>query len=42
MFEWMQEYDMQSYNIDVRRFTSFGVIKVSYLIPSISRRRLTT
>lgn len=29
VFEWMQEYDVQSYNIDVRRFTSFGVIKVS-------------
>ena len=28
MFEWMQEYDVQSYNLDVRRFTSFGVIKV--------------
>ncbi|KAI0726649.1 NPR2-domain-containing protein [Fomitopsis betulina] len=27
VFEWMQEYDVQSYNIDVRRFTSFGVIK---------------
>ena len=28
VFEWMQEYDVQSYNLDVRRFTSFGVIKV--------------
>ncbi|KZT09533.1 NPR2-domain-containing protein [Laetiporus sulphureus 93-53] len=25
--EWMEEYDVQSYGIDVRRFTSFGVIK---------------
>lgn len=30
MFEWMQEYDVQSYNLDVRRFTSFGVIKVRF------------
>ncbi|KAH9935038.1 nitrogen permease regulator 2-domain-containing protein [Fomitopsis serialis] len=27
VYEWMEEYDVQSYNIDVRRFTSFGVIK---------------
>lgn len=25
--EWMEEYDVASYGIDVRRFTSFGVIK---------------
>ena len=28
VYEWMQEHDVQSYNLDVRRFTSFGVIKV--------------
>ncbi|KAE9409584.1 NPR2-domain-containing protein [Gymnopus androsaceus JB14] len=27
MLEWMEEYDVQELGIDVRRFTSFGVIK---------------
>ncbi len=29
--DWMEEYDVHKLNIDVRRFTSFGVIKVSSL-----------
>jgi len=29
VFEWMQDYDVRSTGIDVRRFASFGVIKVS-------------
>lgn len=33
VFEWMQEHDVRDMGIDVRRFTSFGVIKVIlYLI----------
>ena len=28
VLEWMQEYQVEQYGIDVRRFTSFGVIKV--------------
>ena len=28
MLEWMQEYQVERYGIDVRRLTSFGVIKV--------------
>lgn len=28
VFEWMQEHDVRDMGIDVRRFTSFGVIKV--------------
>ncbi|KAH8106847.1 NPR2-domain-containing protein [Cristinia sonorae] len=27
VFEWMQEYDVLSIGVDVRRFTSFGVVK---------------
>ena len=27
--DWMEEYDVHKLGIDVRRFTSFGVIKVS-------------
>ncbi|KAF9526961.1 nitrogen permease regulator 2 [Crepidotus variabilis] len=29
IFEWMKVYDVDSSGIDVRRFTSFGVVKVS-------------
>ena len=28
VLEWMQEYHVERWGIDVRRFTSFGVIKV--------------
>ncbi len=28
VFEWMQDHDVRSLGIDVRRFASFGVIKV--------------
>lgn len=28
VLEWMQEYEIERLGIDVRRFTSFGVIKV--------------
>ncbi len=30
--EWMEEYDVHKLGIDVRRFTSFGVIKVRSLL----------
>lgn len=30
VLEWMESYDVQSLGIDVRRFTSFGVIKVGF------------
>ncbi|THH12518.1 hypothetical protein EW146_g7616 [Bondarzewia mesenterica] len=33
VFEWMQEQDVRNLGIDVRRFTSFGVIKVSDAVP---------
>lgn len=29
--EWMDEYDVHNLPIDVRRFASFGVVKVSAL-----------
>ena len=28
VYEWMQEFDVEALGIDVRRFTSFGVVKV--------------
>lgn len=28
VFEWMQDHDVRSLGIDIRRFASFGVIKV--------------
>jgi hypothetical protein len=31
VFEWMQDHDVRSLGIDVRRFASFGVIKVIFL-----------
>ena len=34
VFEWMQDHDVRSIGVDVRRFASFGVIKVK--VPSIS------
>jgi len=30
VLEWMQEYQIEQWGIDVRRFTSFGVIKVGW------------
>jgi hypothetical protein len=30
VLEWMQEYQIEQLGIDVRRFTSFGVIKVAW------------
>lgn len=30
VFEWMEEYEVQELGIDVRRFTSFGVVKVPF------------
>lgn len=32
VFEWMQDHDVRSLGIDVRRFASFGVIKVRNLL----------
>ena len=32
VFEWMERYGVHELNIDVRRFTSFGVIKVTALV----------
>ena len=29
VLEWMQEYQVERWGIDVRRLTSFGVIKVA-------------
>ena len=33
--EWMESYEVHKMGLDVRRFTSFGVIKVSPFFPSI-------
>jgi hypothetical protein len=32
--EWMDTYEVDKVGIDVRRFTSFGVIKVRYIYPA--------
>ena len=40
VFEWMQDHDVRSIGVDVRRFASFGVIKVK--VPSISLARAPT
>ena len=40
VFEWMQDHDVRSIGVDVRRFASFGVIKVK--VPSISLSRAHT
>ena len=34
VLEWMQEYDVQDLGVDVRRFVSFGVVKVSHPRPA--------
>ena len=31
IWEWMQEFDVEDLGIDVRRFISFGVVKVRML-----------
>lgn len=36
IFDWIKEFDVEIMGIDVRRFTSFGVIKVSVLYLSIA------
>jgi hypothetical protein len=33
VFEWMQDHDVRSLGIDIRRFASFGVIKVRIFLP---------
>lgn len=33
VFEWMEEHDVHQLGIDIRRFTSFGVIKVHSALP---------
>lgn len=30
--EWMEDYNVDDYGVDVRRFVSFGVIKVTKLL----------
>jgi hypothetical protein len=41
VFEWMQDHDVRSPGIDVRKFASFGVLKVRifYLHKSVKRGR---
>jgi len=31
VFDWMKTYEVEDLGIDVRRFTSFGVVKVNFL-----------
>jgi hypothetical protein len=38
ILEWMQEFEIHTLGIDVRRFTSFGVIKVSSAFYSLDPR----
>jgi hypothetical protein len=38
VFEWMQDHDVRSLGIDIRRFASFGVIKVR-IFPSASTKK---
>ncbi|KAI0064562.1 nitrogen permease regulator 2 [Artomyces pyxidatus] len=38
VFEWMQDHDVRGLGIDVRRFTSFGVIKVCPYNVHVQRR----
>ena len=37
IYEWMKAYSVEELGVDVRRFTSFGVIKVSAILASRSR-----
>lgn len=36
VYEWMKAYDVEDFGIDVRRFTSFGVIKVQHSLVCLS------
>jgi hypothetical protein len=38
IFEWMQDHDVRSLGIDVRRFASFGVIKVRIFLHRVEKR----
>lgn len=38
VFEWMESHDVHEVGVDVRRFTSFGVIKVRQATKHASRR----
>ena len=38
IFEWMEAHSIEDLGIDVRRFTSFGVIKVRFTSASPSKR----
>lgn len=37
IYEWMKAYSVEDLGVDVRRFTSFGVIKVRTILASLSR-----
>jgi hypothetical protein len=39
VFEWMQDHDVRSLGIDIRRFASFGVIKVRIFSSRIKERK---
>jgi nitrogen permease regulator 2-like protein len=43
VFEWMQDHDVRSPGIDVRKFASFGVLKVRifYLHKNVKRGQLS-
>ncbi len=41
VFEWMQDHDVRSIGIDVRRFASFGVIKARIYLFTHATSRLT-
>ena len=36
IYEWMKAYSVEDLGVDVRRFTSFGVIKVRTILASLS------
>jgi hypothetical protein len=38
VFEWMQDHDVRSIGIDVRRFASFGVIKARLSLPPRTKK----
>lgn len=37
IYEWMKAYSVEDLGVDVRRFTSFGVIKVRIILASLNR-----
>jgi len=39
VFEWMEAFEVHKLGVDVRRFTSFGVIKVSNRISPLDFRQ---